>query len=364
MSATDSDSSSFVIEEKGMSLAEARETLWPLLNQHPKTGQPMGKLFDAGLLTEKDLNYLARKGHKPSDRKAAKILLLEQLSKLEETSETREPTRIISPRNWTYSEVMQYRFALLNGAFMGLLVGVWISIVIGLLLNIRQGLIVPLSNIHSTHELIPLAIILVPALIILLLFNRVLSYIADKINNQIDYYRKGRIGEELTARVIQQALNKNWSVFLNLMLPEKKSADMDAVLVGPPGIWLLEIKNMDGQFRNTGEQWEFLSGTKWKITKRNPTKQARKNAARLASFLKAGGIKKNSVTPVVVWVNIEKKPNIEQPLAAVWTLDSLQEELMGVDQQKTKFLPDEQKTIYDKLDSLYKLRDKKTAAVS
>ena len=155
---------------------------------------------------------------------------------------------------------------------------------------------------------------------------------------------------------MQQALNKNWSIYLNLLLPEKKGADMDAVLVGPAGVWVFEIKNFDGQYRNTGEQWEFMSGTKWKTAK-SPTKQAKKNAARLASFLKIGGINKNLyVNPVVVWVNIEKKPTVENALADVWTLDSLQQELIKIDQHKNKFSPDEQKNINDKLESLYKSR--------
>jgi Nuclease-related domain len=356
MDVRNSNSSKFTVEEIGMSLIEARETQWPILRQPPKTGQPMGKLLDAGLLTERDLAYLARNGHEPNCRKAAKVLLLEQLSKSEETSEIKEPPKIISPKCWTYAEVMQHRFTLLQGAIFGLVMGLLIAFEVH---NFYKGVLNKSFKIPSLTQFIGLTIIIIVILLVGLLFFKLLDRINGKIDKQIDSHRTGRIGEELVIRVIQQALNKHWSVYLNLILPERKSADMDAVLIGPPGIWVLEIKNFDSQYRNTGEQWEFLSGTKWTILKKSPTKQVRKNAARLASFLKAGGINKNAVTPVVVWANFEKKPIIVQPLAAVWPLDSLQAELIQIDQQKRKFLPDEQKAVNDKLDSLYEMRDKK-----
>jgi Nuclease-related domain len=348
-------------EGKEMSLAHAYEFPWPVNNERHRRdnnfGEPIGKRLDAGKLTWSDLGYLAQRGYTPREREVGKKVLLDQLQNSVETSEVIEPPRVISPKNWTYTERRQHQLTMLAGLLLGLLIGSSVTFEIHNLINgsFARGLN-QITNLHSLQQLRPTAIFLTLGIVLFIVFLKFFGRLIDKINDEVENCRKGRIGEDLTARIIEQTLDKKWSVYLNLLLPEKRGADMDVVLVGPQGIWVLEVKNLKGQFRNTGEQWEILQGTDWKL-RRSPTKQVRKNAARLCSYLKAQDIDKAYTETAIIWVNIEKKPKIQNCMASVWPLDTLREELMLIAQKKTKLSPEEQRGITDKLDSLYKGRD-------
>ena len=246
----------------------------------------------------------------------------------------------------------------MQGAIIGFILGFAIMLEIHFISNLSFSQLTTPNYLQRL--LLPLTILLIPTALILIVLNKILDRWIGSIDKQIENCRKGRIGEDLTANIVQQSLNKNWSIYLNLLLPEKKAADMDVVLVGPQGIWVLEVKNLQGQFRNTGEHWEFLNGSQWKIAKQNPTKQVRKNAARLSSFLKAQGIDRTGVDTAIVWVNIEQKPKTANVLSPVWSLDALRDELMRISQQNKKYSLEEQTIITDKLDSLYKVREQPT----
>lgn len=99
--------------------------------------------------------------------------------------------------------------------------------------------------------------------------------------------------------------------------------------VEPSGVWVLEIKNFSGEYRNIGEQWEYRVGNRWKLHKKSPSRQAQNNAARLGNFLKADGIQQ-WVTAAVVWANQESPLTVENPTVAVWPLEHLPDELGNV----------------------------------
>ena len=79
---------------------------------------------------------------------------------------------------------------------------------------------------------------------------------------------------------------------------DRNKGDLDIILVGPPGVWVLEVKNLKGEYRNIGETWEYRHGKKWKLVKGNPSRQALNNAFRLKNFLMADNLKL-FVNPVV-----------------------------------------------------------------
>jgi hypothetical protein len=160
----------------------------------------------------------------------------------------------------------------------------------------------------------------------LYLFDRLLLKRLDK---QIDNYRVGQEGEDKVVEVILQTLDGNWSLFRNISLPGRNKADLDAVLVGPSGVWVLEIKNFSGEYRNIGEQWEYRAGNRWKPHKKSPSRQAQNNAARLGNFLKADDITQ-WVTPAAIWANQESPLTVENPAVAVWPLEHLPDELGNV----------------------------------
>lgn len=161
------------------------------------------------------------------------------------------------------------------------------------------------------------------------LVTRLFKRIGRHIEQEIESSRKGDEAERRIVEIAQQTLDSDWTLFRNVALPtqRKRKADIDIVLVGPPGIWVLEVKCLNGEYRNTGEQWEYRAGNTWKVMeKRNPTRQARNNAVHLAGFLRADGIRQ-WVEPAVVWANPDATPAVQNPMVAVWPYERLADEL-------------------------------------
>jgi len=158
---------------------------------------------------------------------------------------------------------------------------------------------------------------------------------------------------------LRQNLDGCWTLWRNVTLPGRIKADIDAVLVGPSGVWALEIKTFTGAYRNVGEHWEFRSGNRWRWLKSSPSRQAQDNAARLASFLKADRITQ-WIAPVVVWANPESPLAVENPMVAVWTFDRLPEELGNI-WQGQKVEQATQARIVEKLTALRRERDEEAS---
>jgi hypothetical protein len=112
-------------------------------------------------------------------------------------------------------------------------------------------------------------------------------------------FAAGRCGEEKLVELLQQHMDGRWTLFRNVLLPDGEG-DIDAVLTGPQGVFALEVKAYTGYNRNVGEQWKRRYFPIWRPLDRSPTRQARKNAARLGAYLKQHGVKV-WVKPRVVW---------------------------------------------------------------
>jgi hypothetical protein len=151
----------------------------------------------------------------------------------------------------------------------------------------------------------------------------------ESLDKKVKNHRRGQKGEDVTADVIRQVLDGNWTLFRNIVLPGRNKADLDMVLVGPPGVWVLEVKNITGQYRNIGERWEYRAGRRWHRAIANPSRQARSNAIRLAEFLRADGIRQ-WITAAVVWANQQSPVIVENPTVSVWMLNRLSDELGNV----------------------------------
>jgi hypothetical protein len=173
-----------------------------------------------------------------------------------------------------------------------------------------------------------------------------------KLDKKIDNYRAGQEGENRVVETILQTLDGSWSLFSNIQLPGRNKADLDAVLVGPSGVWVLEIKNFSGEYRNIGEGWEYRAKKRWNVYKKSPSRQACKNAARLGEFLKADGIRQ-WVDPAIVWANQESALRVENPSVAVWPLERLPDELGNLWQEE-KVPAETRARIADKLAKLCK----------
>jgi hypothetical protein len=315
-----------------ITMEKARTTKWPF---SPYKDQPMGRLVETRQLSLKDLGYAIENAWDKRVRLSAMALMLARMNQ-----EVKEPTPSAGPLNVvsggrSYAERQQFRLTLFQGLLAG---GVLASLgYLFIWLIVRQlssntgkplsELLTYPSRIVSFALAFMLVVVLCGALV--WAFNFLFDQIMNRLDKAIENHRKGQDGEDRVVELLRQTLDGDWSLFRNIALPGRKKTDLDVVLVGPPGIWVLEIKTLTGDYRNIGDRWEYRAGNRWKLSGTNPSRQANNNAIRLKNFLKADGIKL-WVTPAVVWANLESMLMVENPAVAVWSIDRLPDEVGNI----------------------------------
>lgn len=344
--------------EIGMPLDQARSTLWPFSQNK---GQPMGMLVESKQLTLKDLVYAIEHAWDEKVKQAAIALSLLRLKQA-----VKEPVpsagfvhvvsggRSFSQRRETFLTMI-----------LGMILGFSFASVVYFSLKLARPASQPNSNARSIAEVVstPAGILALITFIGIIVFgfwliNFVLDKITARFDREIEQHRFGQEGEERAVQIIIQALDGNWHLFRNITLPGRNKADLDLILVGPPGVWSLEVKNFHGEYRNIGENWEYRHGNKWKATSKSPSRQALNGAVRLGNFLKADHVKA-FVNPAVVWANAESPLFVENPLVAVWQHNRLSDELGNI-WQGEKLAKAEREKIIEKLTKLCDLQKKDT----
>ena len=313
------------VVEVGMTVEAARATLWPFA---PDRGRAIGELVDARRLTLKDLGYAIENAWDPQVREAAIIMSALRMNQvIREPAPQAGPLKVVSgDRN--YAARKQYQLAVVQGAIFGAVAAfVVLWTLWALLIRERSTSGRPLSEALASPEgwIAMVFVVLLMGLSFALPYF-LLDRVITRLDREIESYRKGNEGEDRAVDAMRQALDGRWTLFRNVVLPGSSRADLDAVLVGPVGVWALEIKTLSGEYRNIGERWEYLAGNQWKLAKAGPGRQARTNAILLGDFFKADGVRQ-WVTPAVVWANNGNLLRVENPSVAVWTLDRLPEEV-------------------------------------
>ncbi len=338
--------------ETGISLEDAKKTLWPFSSHK---GEEMGSLVSSKKLSLKDLGYAIETAWDPKVKRAAIVLSLTRLQQvIKEPENSGGKIRIISGGR-SYANRKQLQLSYLQGFLIGVLFTIFMGwSFISFFNNAksqRTATNTSLKELISTPEgVIALLVLLVLFVFFIWFSSFIPSKIEEKIEKQIENYRLGEEGEERVLQTALQALDGNWTLFRNISLPGRNKGDLDLVLVGPPGIWVLEIKNYRGQYRNIGDRWEYRRDKTWKSLKTSPSQQAVNGATRLANFLRADGLNV-FVNPVVVWATEEGSIQVENPQVAVWTYDRLADELGNI-WQKEKLSKEEQEKIVWKLTKL------------
>lgn len=122
---------------------------------------------------------------------------------------------------------------------------------------------------------------------------------------------KGDAGEKRMSEYLQQ-LPKSFHVFNDVKLPGSRG-NIDHIVVGPTGIFVIETKNYSTSYIVQNDKWYYKTRYGPKLADHNPGKQVKSNAMRLRKFLiKRGIIDKN------YWVNsivaLNKKVTIKGKL--------------------------------------------------
>ncbi len=342
--------------ETGISFEKACSTPWPF---PPYKGHPMGMLVESEQLSLKDLGYAIENAWDERVRQAATTFSLIRLNQV-----VQEPTpsagfvHVVSGGR-SYSEREQLRLALIEGMVLG-----WSTVILAALIWwLFSGALKPKPNAVTINEVVtsPTQLIVVIIVFAVLAFiGWALASIPDRITKrlekQIEEHHRGQEGEENVVQLTIQALDGDWHLFRNIQLPGRNKGDLDLVLVGPPGVWALEVKNFNGKYRNIGENWQYQRGKKWKTLSKNPSRQARNNAYRLKNFLKADRLNA-FVNDVIVWANPESPLFVENPSVTIWRYNRLADELGNI-WQGEKLCKLEQNKIVTKLTKLCEMQKK------
>jgi hypothetical protein len=159
--------------------------------------------------------------------------------------------------------------------------------------------------------------------------------LGERYADQADQYRSGRWGEERVVDQLRYLLDGQWTLFRNFEWPNRRWGDVDLVLVGPGGVWALEVKAYSGQIRNIGDRWERKGRRRWRKLTNHPGEQARQNAARLKEYLKTHGVDVGYMQPAVVWANEQGTLTVSDPAVPVWTLEELPDHVEEVWQNRS-----------------------------
>lgn len=323
-----------------MSMEEARAVAWPFRDyrggQRAYQGQPIGKLLDQGFINRRDLLYAVENAWDKRVVNAARTILLDFLAPQSELSLSPGSLNLISSEHRSFAERRQMQFAILIGFISGIVMGIYGALITSSLFfrsNSETDNQTLTNDMGIPYQIIVLLIALIMILGILFIQSRLFDFIFTVIEKQMVLYRKGQLGEERVINVMYHVLDGQWWLFKNLEIPGYKQGDIDLILVGPSGIWCLEVKSFSGQYRTVGDQWERLFHGQWLPLFKSPTRQAKRNAATLARILTAHDIKQ-WVNPVIIWANPDSKIVVENATTHIWHLNQLSEELKKIQMER------------------------------
>ena len=175
--------------------------------------------------------------------------------------------------------------------------------------------------LHLLGKLPPLYAwgIFLAAIGILLLLDRLGTPFLRRLQEKEEDFLAGKEGEDRLTRLLGEHLDSRWTLFRNVVLPDRGD-DIDAVLVGPQGLYALEVKAYRGYYRYVEDRWECRRRGRWEPFGKNPVAQAQGNAARLGEYLKDIVGDKVWVEPAVVWAG-KARIDFEKPRVRIWRLD-------------------------------------------
>lgn len=114
------------------------------------------------------------------------------------------------------------------------------------------------------------------------------------------YLRKYRIygggweGEKQVAKLLTSKLNDDYYLLNDLYLREG-GGDVDHIVLGPNGVFVLETKNWSGSISCNGDEWQ-------RVGKRNfsgsPSRQVKRNAAKIKQIIDNNP----NLRPLSIWV--------------------------------------------------------------
>ena len=128
-------------------------------------------------------------------------------------------------------------------------------------------------------------------------------------------WKSGLNGERVVIKNISVKLDSEYSMFNDVLLADgKRRGNIDHMIIGPTGIFVIETKNNRGEVNFDGYRWKGMT--------RNPINQVETNAFRVKDILKQSEVfvqKEPFVNAVLLFSNSKAKLNIDQEKNLKWS---------------------------------------------
>ena len=135
-------------------------------------------------------------------------------------------------------------------------------------------------------------------------------------------WEAGIRGEKAVVRALRE-LNNSYYLLNGIVLPRRKG-DVDHILLGPKGVFVIETKNYSGKVICNGDDWYRR---RWRERKSvridSVSEQARRNASDLRNFIQEHTRINTLVSPICVFVNPSVVPELKKPTLPVLRLEEL-----------------------------------------
>jgi len=298
-----------------LSLSEARSVIWQ--GRGPR--EPMGVLLDAGIITGHHLAWAAQHAYNARVKVAARTLLPVWLAGLapidplpaSDTASTPAETLRYGPEVISGSRYLAGQEEDTNGQGT-LAVGMGIGSVLWVLLTLLSPAVTADGKWNFAAG--------------------GAFWFLGSVVAALYYFRRsfrygwGRQGEDAVVDGLRTALDHRWTVFRNVHLPGSK-ADLDLVLVGPGGVWVVEVKAYTPPHRVQNGVWHVRRGQRWQPARDNPTAQVQGNARRLRHFLQTAGVNVRWVDAAVALARPQPVENFLGAQPPVWLLPTLERQV-------------------------------------
>jgi len=93
--------------------------------------------------------------------------------------------------------------------------------------------------------------------------------------NQMSNQIKGNLGEGWVS-LLMTTLSDRWLLFQNALIPGERPGsltEIDHLIIGPGGIFIVEVKTWKGSFSAYKDKWKMRSGSGWEKISNSPTSQ-------------------------------------------------------------------------------------------
>ena len=140
-----------------------------------------------------------------------------------------------------------------------------------------------------------------------------LPRLVDALSAEAEGHAKQVSGGEKLSATLAQMLDAEWTLYQNCKLPSQTNT-IDAILLGPNVIYLLEIVVYAAVYQNSGSKWlRRASDDSWQLVDTSPTDETLTKSAQLAEWLREQGIE-IKIQPRIVWAEggliLQEEPDV------------------------------------------------------